>query len=474
MNRREFLKQSGLLGIGLNVVSGCALVTRQREPSRRPNIIFFLADDLGYDDLGCYGGTRIRTPHIDRLAQEGVRLTDFYVTHPVCTPSRASLLTGRYPFRNGMYYNIGNPKDFWRHLPVEKRRPLPPDRYAVSPEMTRGLDVREITVGDMLHRAGYRNGIFGKWDLGRARRFLPLQRGFDDYYGFGNNGIDYYTHKRYGTHSMFRNNQPDTTDVGTYATYLFQREALRFIHENNDRPLFLYVPFNAPHIGSSLKQPGVQAPDKYIAMYGDLPGTKSMAYNAAVTFMDDAIGEILDLLDHYELTDNTVVFFSSDNGSGSSRNGPLRGRKGQFWEGGIRMPCIVRWPGKIPAGTVCDEFLTMLEFFPTALDLVGVSSPKDVVLDGFDMMPVLKGEAPSRRNVMFWWSISGPRAARMGHWKWVKEKDEEGLYDLSADIGETNNLRDKHPAKYRELCAAWDGWWEEMEASEPRGPYRNY
>ena len=138
------------------------------------------------------------------------------------------------------------------------------------------------------------------------------------------------------------------------------------------------------------------------------------------------------------------------------------------------MPFIARWPGKIPADTVCDEFLTMLDFFPTALGLAGVAPPKNVALDGFDMMPVLKGEARSRRNAMFWWSISGPRAARVGHWKWVREKDEEGVYDLSADISETNNLKEVRPEKYRELCAAWDGWWKEMEASEPRGPYRNY
>jgi arylsulfatase A-like enzyme len=138
------------------------------------------------------------------------------------------------------------------------------------------------------------------------------------------------------------------------------------------------------------------------------------------------------------------------------------------------MPFIARWPGMISAGTVCNEFLAMLEFFPTALSLAGVAPPKNVILDGFNMMPVLKREAPSRRNAMFWWSISGPRAVRLGHRKWVREKDEEGLYDLSADIGETNNLRDQHPEKYRELRAAWDVWWKEMEASEPRGPYRNY
>ncbi|MBN1343793.1 MAG: sulfatase-like hydrolase/transferase [Phycisphaerae bacterium] len=439
-------------------------------PPRRPNVLVIVSDDQGYHDLGCYGGAEIKTPHLDRLAAGGVRLTSFYVTWPACTPSRGSLLTGRYPQRNGTY-------DMFRNDLVDFDVKYDKHRYAVSPEMIGGMDVREVLLPRVLKAGGYVSGIFGKWDLGQLRRFLPLQRGFDEFYGFANTGIDYWTHERYCVPSMRRGNEITTRDKGTYATHLFQREAVRFLKVQKDRPFFLYVPFNAPHAASNLDRPrpGVQAPDKYIRMYpeGD-PKSHRTRFMAAVTCMDDAIGEMLDLLDRHKLSDNTIVIFFSDNGGGvGSDNAPLRGKKGWMFEGGIRVPCIVRWPGKIPAGTVCDEFLTSLEIFPTLLRAVGVKPPEGVVLDGFDMMPVLCGKGRSKRTEMFW-QRRGDRAARVGQFKWVDSQKGKGVFDLSTDIGERNDLSKERPELLARLQARFAAWRKEMDACEPRGPFKDF
>ncbi len=437
---------------------------------RPPNILVIVSDDQGYRDLGCYGGRDIKTPHLDRLAAGGVRLTSFYVTWPACTPSRGSLLTGRYPQRNGTY-------DMFRNDLVDFDVKYDAHRYAVSPEMIGGMDVREVLLPRALRPAGYKSGIFGKWDLGQLRRFLPLQRGFDAFYGFANTGIDYWTHERYEVPSMRRGNALTTEDKGTYATDLFRREAVRFLNANKERPFFLYVPFNAPHGASNLQRPrpGVQAPDEYIRKYPNHdPKSKRTSFMAAVTCMDEAIGELLDLLDAHKLANDTIVIFFSDNGGGGgSDNKPLRGRKGHMFEGGIRVPCIVRWPGRIPAGTVCDEFLTSLEIFPTLLKAVGVAPPSGVVLDGFDMMPVLQAKAKSKRAEMFW-ERRGDKAARVGHYKWVDSKRGKGLFDLSTDISEQRDLSKEKPELLAKLKARFAAWKKEMNECEPRRPFKDF
>ena len=227
-----------------------------------PNIVLIVSDDQGYHDLKSFGSQQVIAPNLDRLAEEGVKLTNFYVTWPACTPSRGSLLTGRYPQRNGIYDMIRNEAPDYGHK-------YKPSEYDVTFERIGGMDVREQLLPALLKPAGYVSGIYGKWDLGVHRRFLPLARGFDDFYGFTNTGIDYFTHERYGVPSMYRNNQPTEADKGTYCTYLFQREAVRFVKENHDKPFFLYLPFNAPHSASNLdpRIRGVaQAPKKYKAM----------------------------------------------------------------------------------------------------------------------------------------------------------------------------------------------------------------
>lgn len=439
----------------------------------RPNILLIVSDDQGYRDLGCYGGTDVKTPHLDRLAEGGVRLTSFYVCWPACTPSRASLLTGRYPQRNGTY-------DMFRNYLVDVGHQYTPDEYAVSPENILGTDEREVLVSELLKGHGYACGIFGKWDMGQLRRFLPLQRGFDDFYGFANTGIDYFTHERYGVPSMRRGNELTTEDQGTYATDLFCREALRFLNKHRDRPFFLYVPFNAPHGSSSLDpeiRGTVQAPESYLAMYPEGETTRERrrrGYLAAVTAMDGAIGQILGALDEHGVADNTIVIFFSDNGgSGLADNAPLRGRKGQMFEGGNRVPCIVRWPGQIEPGGTSDAFLSTLEIMPTLLAATNIAPPEGVELDGFDMLPVLRSQQPSQRTEMFWQRRSD-KAARVGHWKWVDSQSGGGLFDLSQDIGERRDLSAEYPDVLARVKGRFEAWQAAMEAAEPRGPFRDY
>jgi len=447
----------------------CAVAARGAETqssSSRPNLLLVVADDLGYADLRCCGNPDVLTPNLDRLADEGVRLTSFYVTWPACTPSRGSILTGRYPQRNGLY-------DMIRNNEVDFGVRLDEAAYAVSPEMTLGLDEREITFGQVLRSRGYATGVVGKWDSGRARRFLPLARGFDFFYGFANTGIDYWTHERYGVPSMFRGNQRIKEEG--YATDLFHREALEFIRASQDRPWFLYLAFNAPHGASSLTERGVQAQDKYLKMYPHLdPAGRRTRHLAAVTNMDHALGAILDEIRRLGQDRRTLVLFFSDNGgSGPGDNGPLRGGKAQMFEGGLRVACLARWPGVIPARTVCHEFLSALEVFPTLEAAAGAEPPKGVVLDGFDMMPVLQGKAPSSRTEMFW-QRRADRAARIGSYKWVDSARGVGLFDLQNDPGEKNNLGQSHPEIVAKVKARWHAWRKQMDATEPRGPFRDY
>ncbi len=453
----------------------CGATCARSCAAEKPNILLIVSDDQGYPDLGCIGSKPINTPNLDRLAVEGTRATNFYVTWPACTPSRGSILTGRHPQRNGLYDMVRNDLVNYGHR-------YTPEEYAVSPEMTLGLDPREVTIGDMLRPAGYVNGVVGKWDMGQAQRYLPLQRGFDFFYGHGNNGIDYYTHERYGVPSLFRGNARTQEDRGTYVTHVFGREALAFVNQQSaERPFFLYLPFNAPHGASTLaednggQKPGVQAPEEYVAAYRGVTQDERLArYYAAVTCMDEKIGEVLAAIDQAGQTQNTIVMFMSDNGgSGNGGNAPLRGSKSTMWEGGLRVPFLIRWPNKVPAGRVCDEFLTSLELVPTLLAAAGTNPPAGLKLDGFDMLPVLREEMASPRTEMFW-QRRGDKAARVGKWKWLESAKGNGLYDLSNDIGESKDLTQERPDIARMVQDRFNAWRQEMDASHPRGPFRDY
>ena len=375
-----------------------------------------------------------------------------------------------------------------------------PGEYEATFERIGGMDTREVLLPELLKPAGYVSGIFGKWDLGVHKRFLPLARGFDDFYGFVNTGIDYYTHERYGVPSMYRNNTPTTADKGTYCTDLFEREAVRFLKSHHKKPFFLYLPFNAPHNASNLDpaiRAGAQGPESAKTLYPHLQAeagfserkfgkygeklfkvpnraARRLEYAAAITAMDAAIGRVLGLLDQYNIADNTIVIFFSDNGGGgASDNTPLRGAKGQMFEGGLRVPCIIRWPGRVPAGKTNDAFLTTLEILPTLLQASQVKPPQDIILDGFDLLPVLRGEKPSARQTMFW-QRRHDKGARVGDWKWVDSNRGSGLFNLKTDIGEQQDLSATHPEKLKLLKQHFARWKKQMDAAEPRGPFRDF
>jgi len=454
------------------VLTGCHQPAEKNERTI-PNIILIVADDLGYDDLGCCGRKDILTPNLDKLAAEGVRFTNFYVTAAGCTPSRCSLLTGRYPQRNGTF-------DLFRNHRIEDGHQYTAVEYSTSPERILGTDIREVFFPELLKDAGYVNGIFGKWDMGQLRRFLPLQRGFDQFYGFVNTGIDYYSHERYGIPSMYRDNEPTTEDKGIYSTYLFEREAIHFIKENKEKPFLVYLPFNAPHGSSSFElgiKGTVQAPPEYLAMYPEPTSNREnrrRGYMAAVTCMDHAIGNVLALIDSLSLKGNTLVIFFSDNGGGiGSDNSPLSGGKGTMWEGGLRIPCIISWPGNIKEGQVIDNFISSLEIFPTLLEVVGIQQPDSIILDGFSILPLLKGEKNLERKEMFW-DFRDEHAARIGNMKWIKTEKANGLFDLSEDIGEKTDLSKTDSLSCRNMEEQFIRWQHEMEGTDPRGPFRDF
>ncbi|MCK5465529.1 MAG: sulfatase-like hydrolase/transferase, partial [Bacteroidales bacterium] len=388
---------------------GCTIKQEQTDKNAdlqtdRPNIVLIVSDDQGYHDLGCYGATDVKTPILDRIAEEGVRLTNFYVTCSFCTPSRASLLTGRYPQRNGTY-------DLFRNDRVNDGHLYQAYEYSISPERILGIDLREVLISEILQEAAYVNGCFGKWDMGQLQRFLPLQQGFDRYYGHVNTGIDYFTHERYGVPSMYDDNEPTLKDKGTYCTDLFEREAIKFLSKNIDKPFFLYLPFNAPHYGSNQHKEDprypVQATQEYLDMYPEAfekSEYKRQGTMAAITDEDNAIGNILKVIKDAGKEDNTLVIFMSDNGGGGgSSNYPLQGGKSNFFEGGIRVPCIIKWPVKISGDQVIDNFLSSMEVFPTILSATDIPIPNGLILDGFDIMPLITGADKNlERQEMYW------------------------------------------------------------------------
>ena len=359
-----------------------------------------------------------------------------------------------------------------RNNEVNWKFPFDDESYAVSPEMTLGLDTREITIGQAMRGAGYATALIGKWDSGRARRFLPRQRGFDYFYGFANTGIDYYTHERYGVPSLFRNNERIREEGHT--TDLFRREALHFIDEQRQRPFFLYLAFNAPHMASTFDRNARQVPEEYWRKYSAGAYNRKVEFAALVTQMDDAIGEMMERLRDLGLDDNTLLVFLSDNGGDAAgSNGPLRGNKAQMWEGGLRVPMMARWPGRIPAGTVNRQFATTLEFFPTFLAAAGAKPAPGVKLDGFNLLPTLEGRAPCPRKECFWQQQHG-KAARVGPWKWVESGQGGGLFHLDEDIGEKRDLSAEKPDVLAMVKARWSAWRKEMDDAEPRGPFRDY
>jgi arylsulfatase A-like enzyme len=466
MHRRDFLRRLGAGAVALGLSSDRS--TRGDQVGKRPpNILLIVSDDQGYNDLGCYGSDEVRTPNLDRLAAEGVRLTDFYVTWPACTPSRGSLLTGRYPQRNGTY-------DMFRNDKVDYDYHYPPGEYAVSWEMIGGMDTREVLIPKVLGRAGYVSGIFGKWDLGQLHRYLPLQRGFDEYFGIP------YSNDMESVVYMEGNEVVDFNVDQTYTTKTYTEKSVDFINRHKDQPFFLYLAHSMPHVPIYASEDFLGSSDR--GLYGDV-----------IQELDWSVGEVMRALEDNGLKDNTLLVFSSDNGpwlvmrehGGSS--GILREGKQYTFEGGVRVPTLAMWPKVIPAGSVYQDMAVMCDWFPTIAAMAGAELPNGLVLDGENIMPVLEGSGKRKGDQWLYFDGQNLECYRHGDWKvkrafggsppmrWKKHVDAHPvlLINLKEDPGEENNLADVYPERLERMMAEMDSMREAMGELPPMIPIKS-
>jgi arylsulfatase len=421
LDRRSFLKAAA------GAVSARAL----RSQHRRPNVILIYADDLGYGDLGCYGGP-LSTPNLDRIAAEGARFTQFYSASPVCSPSRAALLTGRYPTRVDVPLVLG-------------------------PGAAAGLAEDEVTIAQLLKAAGYRTACIGKWHLGSAPRFQPVSRGFDEYFGIP------YSHDMWPRVLMRNRETVEETAEVSSLTGRFTREAVAFIERSKDAPFFLYLPYTAPHIP--------------LAASTAFTGRSGLGdYADVVQEMDWGVGEVLAALQTNGLDDNTIVLFSSDNGPWwQGSQGKLRGRKGETYDGGMKVPFLARWPGVIPAGRECAGMAATLDLLPTLARFCGAPLPAKA-LDGVDISPLLTGERDeAEREAFLYFDSVYLQCARLGRWKlhvaryntraWSPVPSggrrnlplpSPELYDVVRDPQESYDCADAHPQVVAEIRARMD------------------
>jgi arylsulfatase A-like enzyme len=425
------------------LIATLAFVIPHRAFSAQPNIIIFLADDLGYADIGVNGCKDIPTPHIDSLAKNGVRFTDGYATHSVCSPSRAGLMSGRYQHRFGFEHNSG------------------PERFAAE---NFGLPRSEPTLAERLKAAGYATGMVGKWHIGFTEGLRPHERGFDFHYGFLSGARSYEPDNPRENDPIIRNGVV-VKDEKEYLTDAFARESVAFLDRSKDKPFFLYVAFNAVHSP-------MEAPDRYAGRFPDLTGTRR-TYAGMLAAMDDAVGRVLTKVRDLGQEENTLVFFYSDNGGPTpqttSRNDPLRGFKGQFYEGGIRVPFLAQWKGKLPAGAVYREMVMGFDCHATALAAAGVPLPTDKPLDGVNLLPFLTGGNKGHPHDQLFWRAGDKHATRMGDWKLLQERGGEAqLFNLKDDIGEMTDLAAKEEAKLKELQAAYAAWEKQMMPAQWR------
>ncbi|MHC4691854.1 MAG: sulfatase [Planctomycetota bacterium] len=451
--RREFLRTIGLAAASvpaLSISPSCAFSAQRRASNRRPNIVFIFIDDLGYKDLACFGSTYYETPKIDKLASDGIVFTSAYANAPNCAPTRACLISGQYTPRHGVY-TVGTPERGKARL----RKLIP------IPNKT-NLDSKIITLPQALKAAGYKTACIGKWHLGDKKPFRPEDRGFD---------------------VVFRRNRRGhfTTD-GQYLTDVLTDESLKFIEQNRDRPFFLYLSHHTVHTP-------IQAKKEIIGKYKKKkPGAEhnNPTYAAMVESMDDSVGAVCDKLDELGLSDNTVVFFFSDNGGYANATSmiPLRGSKGMLYEGGIRVPMIARWPGKIKSDSSCDVPVIGIDFYPTFLEIAGADKPAGHILDGRSIVPLLKGSAGFERKAIFWhfpaylepynarqqpWRMTPGGAVRQGDWKLIEffEDGKVELYNLKGDISETKDLSKTKPEKAKELHKLLVEWRKSVNAPVP-------
>lgn len=407
---------------------------------RPPNVVIFYSDDLGWGELGAQGNKQIPTPHQDSLAANGIRFTQGYVAATYCSPSRAALMTGRYPTRFGHEFNPGGSREI------------------------AGLSLNEKTLADRLKSAGYTTICIGKWHLGGAPKFHPTARGFDEFYGtLANTPFlkpKQFMDTRKGNDVIAELNEPDFYTTDAYAV-----RACDFVDKNKDKPFLLYLPFNAQH-----------APLEVAPKYMDrvkalnIAEPKRQLFAGMMLAMDDAIGRVLGKLKEHALEENTIVWYCADNGGPTqgttSMNGPLRGFKSTTSDGGTRVPFMVQWKGKLPAGKTYDPPIINMDIMPTTLAAIG--KPVDRAaekIDGVDLMPFLTGANTARPHQTLYWRFGPQYAIRDGDWKLVASRVDNNmprLINLAEDIGEANDLSAKHPDKLKELQAKWDAWSKEQ------------
>ncbi|MBI1197959.1 MAG: sulfatase-like hydrolase/transferase [Phenylobacterium sp.] len=399
------------------------------EGDDRPNIIILLADDLGYGDLGVQGGRDVATPNIDRLAAQGVRLTDYYANHPVCAPSRAALMTGRYQQRFGFENNPG---------------------LAQRTATDFGLPRDEPTLPERLKARGYATAMNGKWHIGFTETNVPTARGFDAFYGFLDGAMAYIPDGKTGAKAMLRGTSP--APMPAHTTEAFADEAVAFIEAHKDRPFFIYESFNAVHAP-------LQSTDRYLARYADVKDPSRRTYLAMLAALDDAVGKIVDTVDREGLGRRTLIVFASDNGGPTwqttSANGPLAGVKGLTLEGGIRTPAIFRWTGRLPQARTIPTVAMEFDVTATALKAAGASMEG---LDGVDLTPFLTGAKAGDAHDRLYWRAGPLGAMREGRWKLVKAEDAYFLFDLRSDIGERHDLASADPKRLERMKSEWGAW----------------
>ena len=426
-------------------------VEAQRRP---PNILVIVTDDMGYGDIGIHGSKDIPTPNIDALAKVGIRFTDAYVSGPYCSPTRAGLLTGRYPQRFGHEFNLDMSPDYSDF----------------------GLPLSETTMADRLKAAGYRTALVGKWHLGFGDKFHPMARGFDEFFGFLG-----HSHSYLDPEAATRNPLLDGRNVVVERKYLtdaIAERAVDFIKRQKSQPFFLYLAFNAVHTP-------MQATDKYLARFPHIADEQRRTYAAMLSAMDDGIGKTLAALRAEGLEENTLIVFFNDNGGptmagttiNGSSNAPLRGSKRQTWEGGIRVAFIIRWKGHLAEGKIEARPIIQLDVLPTALAAAGVQPQPQWQFDGVNLLPFLTDKKSGRPHETLYWRLGEHMAIRKGDWKLVKTKEgplkeanpstfndlsSAELYNLAEDIRETRNLAAAHPEKVKELAADWQRWNKEL------------
>jgi len=486
MNRRDFLKTIGL-GAAAMVLPGCAGAFERRaddSSAERLNFVFFLIDDLGWMDAGCYGSRFYETPNIDSLAGDGMRFTDAYAACAVCSPTRAAVMTGRYPARVGV-------TDWIRWLDFEGNRTDPnatgPTRYVggrkrklLCPPNPYWMELGEVTVAEILKPAGYTCCHIGKWHLGHDA-WYPQKQGFDFniagcHFGMPPSYFDPYKNKRLkqGIPTLKPRRE------GEYLTDREADEAAAFIKEHSDKPFFLYMAHYAVHTP-------IQAKEEITSRYREKPrhGQKSAEYAAMIQSVDESVGQIMSALEETNVADRTVIIFTGDNGGLSrfTNNAPLRAGKGYPYEGGIRVPLIIHWPGVAKPGTISREPVTSVDYLPTICELAGVKQPADRPIDGLSLVEHLKSNGTTRlgRDAIFWHfphyrdEIVPYSIVRQGRWKLIKRYEGKRfeLFNLRDDLSETNDLSEKMSEKAEQLNARLTGWLRDTGAKLPR-PNRAY